>query len=58
MLEIPAEVLALAHEIIADLGPHSDGGRKVTLAEGEAIAAKALALAEGIASAIAARKVG
>ena len=54
MLTVPADVLALAHEIIADLGPHSEGGRKVSPDEARRIADKALKLAEALAAAIAA----
>lgn len=48
MIHLPADLLALVHSLAHSVGPRSDGGRKVTLAEAEQIAEAALKLASDI----------
>lgn len=49
MIHLPADLLALVHDLAHAVGPRSDGGRKVTIAEAEQIGESALKLAADIA---------
>lgn len=56
MIHLPADLLALVHSLAHSVGPRSDGGRKVTMAEAEQIVEDALKLASDIAELVRAGK--
>ena len=49
MFHIPVAIITFAHDIAHSVGPRSDGGRKVTLAELKQLAEDARKLAEAAA---------
>jgi len=50
VITIPADLLALVHELAHDLRKDSDGGRKLTVSEALALAEKLLKLGTDIAA--------
>jgi hypothetical protein len=53
LIAIPLDLIALVHELGRDLRADSDGGKRITLTEAEALASRLAAVAEDLVRAIA-----
>ena len=56
LIQLPAAIVTLVHDLAHSVGPRSDGGRKVTQDEALQIAQDAAELAQAILRLLAARK--